>query len=57
MNRLGNFAGVLGIAICVLSVFSRLINRTLFIEVSAINLFIVGVGFMVFGCFAKLSGR
>ena len=55
--RLGNFIGVVGVVICIISVFDRFIAENLFVQFKAINIFIVGSGLMVFGCFAKLSGR
>jgi hypothetical protein len=54
---IGNLAGVVGVTICLVSIFSRFIGEMVLVQFQAINVFIVGVGFMVFGCFCKLSGR
>lgn len=58
-NKLGNFLGVLGFAVCILSGIARLLGEPVFLlhGIQTINIYIVGIGLMVFGCFAKLSGR
>lgn len=58
LNKLGNFVGVLGFAVCLLSGLARLLGESVFfLQIQSINIYIVGIGLMVFGCFAKLSGR
>ncbi len=58
LNKLVNFVGVLGFAVCLLSGLARLLGESVFfLQIQSINIYIVGIGLMVFGCFAKLSGR
>ena len=57
MNKIGNLIGVAGIAVCIFGVAGRFINYSTIFGFQAINIFIVGVGLLVVGCFAKLSGR
>ena len=58
VSKIGNFAGVLGFAVCILSGITRLLGETIFfLHIQTINMYIVGIGLMVFGCFAKLSSR
>jgi len=56
-NYVGTFLGCLGIVICFLSLFSRWIGDATLFDIRAINVFVVGTGFIVMGCFAKLCGR
>jgi len=55
--QFGNVLGVAGIVICVASVAGRFIGANSIYSVQAINMYMVGTGLVVMGCFAKLSGR
>jgi len=57
MVTFGNLVGVIGIVICLMSAVGRFYGDNSVLGFQAINMFIVGVGLMVFGCFAKISGR
>jgi len=57
LSKIGTVMGVLGILVCLASVLGRFIGDAIFMDFQAINVFIVGVGLLVMGCFAKLSGR
>ena len=57
MHKIGNLLGVLGIAVCVLAAAGRFVNEPYIFNFQAINIYIVGIGLVVIGCFAKLSGR
>jgi len=57
LNKIGTVIGVLGILVCLASVLGRFVGDAVFIDFQAINVFIIGVGLLVLGCFAKLSGR
>ena len=57
LSKIGTVIGVLGILVCIASVLGRFIGDAIVVEFQAINVFIVGVGLIVMGCFAKLSGR
>jgi len=57
MNKVGTVIGVFGIAVCVGSVIGRFIGEAAFLNFQAINMYNVGVGLIVLGCFAKLCGR
>ena len=57
LNKIGTVIGVLGMLVCLASVLGRFIGDAILVEFQAINVFIIGVGLLVLGCFAKLSGR
>jgi len=57
MMQFGNIIGVLGIVVCLLGIVGRFYGESTFLGFQAINIFILGIGLMVLGCFAKLSGR
>jgi len=57
LSKIGTVIGVLGILVCFASILGRFIGDAIFMDFQAINVFIIGIGLMVLGCFAKLSGR
>lgn len=57
LSRLGMVAGLLGVLICIAAVAGRFYEDPGFLGFRAINVFIVGIGFMVLGCLAKLEAR
>ena len=57
MHKIGNLIGVIGMAVCLVGVAGRFWNQPTIFGFQAINIFIVGVGLVATGCFAKLSGR
>lgn len=57
LSLLGTVAGLLGILICLASVAGRFYEEPMFLGFRAINVFIVGMGFMVLACLAKLEAK
>lgn len=57
MVKVGNVIGVLGLVVCLLAVVGRFVNEPSLFSFQAINVYMIGVGLVAAGCFAKLSGR
>lgn len=57
LNHLGTFLGCLGMVICLYSGFTRLFGDVSTLQFTAINIFIVGIGFVTLGIFSKLCCR
>ncbi len=56
-TRIGRYAGYLGVVICLAAVAGRFYGSKEFLGFQAINVFIVGVGLLAFGAWAKLEGH
>jgi hypothetical protein len=54
IGLVGNVAGLVGIAVCLVSGVVRLSGTYFFAGVQLMPLFTMGIGLMVMGCFAKL---
>jgi len=57
LNQIGNIAAVIGILACATAMTSRLFSPGPILSCQAINLFIVGVGFMVGACLLKIEAK
>jgi hypothetical protein len=57
LERLGTAAGWLGLAVCALAVAGRFYGERELFGFQAINFFILGVGALTAGCWAKLEAR
>ena len=55
LNKLGTISGVLGILICLAAVAGRFYGEKAFLGFQAINIFIVGIAFLVIACWVKLE--
>ncbi len=52
---IGNIAGILGIAVCLITGIMRLSGHAIVFGFEAITLFIGGIALMVMACLAKLQ--
>lgn len=54
IERSGNFAGLLGILVCLVAGISRMLGNWHTAGYATVTLFTLGIAFMVFACLAKL---
>jgi len=57
LNKLGTVSGIVGILICLVAVAGRFYGEKVFLGFQAINVFIVGIAFLVIACWVKLEAR
>ena len=57
ISGLGTVAGLLGVLFCIAALAGRFYGDPAFLGYKALSIFHVGVGLMVFACFAKLQTR
>ena len=57
LNLVGSSAGYVGIAICIVAVAGRFYGAPTFLAFEASSVLIMGIAFMVLGCWAKLEAR
>lgn len=57
LSTLGTYAGYLGLLLFVVAIAGRFYGGKTFMGFQAINIFIVGVGALVWACWAKLEAR
>lgn len=55
LGPLGTYAGYLGMLICLAAVIGRFYGERPILGFNASNLFVIGVGVMVWACWAKLE--
>jgi hypothetical protein len=55
LGPLGTISGALGVLISLAAIAGRFYGGQEFVGFQAISVFIVGIAFMVFGCFLKLE--
>jgi len=54
---IGNIAGILGIAVCLITGIMRMSGHAIVFGFEAITLFIGGIALMVMACLAKLQTK
>jgi hypothetical protein len=57
LNKLGSFSGFVGILICLVAVAGRFYGEPAFLGFQAINVFIVGIAFLILACWVKLEAK
>ena len=57
LSKLGTISGVVGILICLAAVAGRFYGEKMFLGFQAINVFIVGIAFLVIACWLKLEAK
>ncbi len=57
LNQVGRYAGYLGILLCVAAVAGRFYQAPRFLGHAALSWLVLGVAFLVVGCWAKLEAK
>jgi hypothetical protein len=57
LNQVGRYAGYLGILVCIAAVAGRFYGEPKFLGHAALSWIVLGIAFLVLGCWAKLEAK